>query len=175
MKAFNVVNLMQWIEENEENLKPPVCNKEIFPGSDYIVMVVGGPNTRKDYHYNETPEFFYQIKGNMVLKIIDNGEPKDIPINEGEIFVLPAKVPHSPQRTAGSIGIVIEHVRDIEQHTDGFQWYCDACNHKLHEDYFKLTNIEKQLPEVFSKFNNNEELHQCKNCGNVLQVKPATA
>lgn len=174
MKAFNVVNLMQWIEENEENLKPPVCNKEIFPGSDYIVMVVGGPNTRKDYHYNETPEFFYQIKGNMVLKIIDNGEPKDIPINEGEIFVLPAKVPHSPQRTAGSIGIVIEHVRDVEQHTDGFQWYCDACNSMLHEDYFKLTNIEKQLPEVFSKFNNNETLHQCKKCGEVLQVKMAT-
>ncbi|MGH1338410.1 MAG: 3-hydroxyanthranilate 3,4-dioxygenase [Aureispira sp.] len=171
MKAFNVVNLLKWIEENEDHLKPPVCNKEIFPGSEYIVMVIGGPNNRKDYHYNETPEFFYQIKGDMVLKVIDEGEPKDIPINEGEIFVLPAKVPHSPQRTAGSIGIVIEHTRDIEQHTDGFQWYCDACNNMLHEDYFKLTNIEKQLPETFAKFNNNEALHHCKNCGDVLQVR----
>ena len=170
MKAFNVVNLMKWVEENKENLKPPVCNKEIFPGSDYIVMVVGGPNGRKDYHYNETPEFFYQLKGNMVLKIIDNGEPKDIPINEGEIFVLPAKVPHSPQRPANSVGLVIEHVRDTSRHTDGFQWYCDNCNHKLHEDYFKLTNIEKQLPVVFNKFNNNPALHHCKKCGSTLDI-----
>lgn len=170
MKPFNVVNLQKWIEENQESLKPPVCNKEVFPGSDYIVMVVGGPNTRKDYHYNETPEFFYQVKGDMVLKIMDEGTPRDIPIREGEIFVLPAKVPHSPQRTAGSIGVVIEHVRNVEKHTDGFQWYCDSCNNKLHEDYFKLTNIETQLPEAFSKFNNNTELHRCKSCGDVLQV-----
>lgn len=171
MKAFNVVNLMKWVEENKDDLKPPVCNKEVFPGSEYIVMVIGGPNLRKDYHYNETPEFFMQLKGDMVLKIIDNGEPKDIPIKEGEIFVLPAKVPHSPQRPADTIGLVIEHVRDIEQHTDGFQWYCESCNHKLHEDYFKLVNIEKQLPETFNKFNSNEALHKCSNCGDVLQVK----
>lgn len=171
MKPFNVVNLQNWIEENKESLQPPVCNKEVFPGSDYIVMVVGGPNERKDYHYNETPEFFYQIKGDMVLKIIDEGKPRDIPIREGEIFVLPAKVPHSPQRTAGSIGVVIEHVRQPEQHTDGFQWYCDNCDSMLHEDYFKLTNIEKQLPETFAKFNNNTELHTCKNCGDTLKVK----
>lgn len=170
MKAFNVVNLMKWVEENKDSLKPPVCNKEVFPGSEYIVMVIGGPNTRKDYHYNETPEFFMQLKGDMVLKIIDEGVPKDIPIKEGEIFVLPAKVPHSPQRPAGTIGLVIEHVRDIEKHTDGFQWYCDNCNHQLHEDYFKLTNIEKQLPETFAKFNNNEALHKCSNCGDVLAV-----
>jgi len=170
MKAFNVVNLMKWVEENKENLKPPVCNKEIFPGSEYIVMVIGGPNLRKDYHYNETPEFFMQLKGDMVLKVIKDGLPTEIPIKEGEIFVLPAKVPHSPQRPAGSIGLVIEHVRDVEKHTDGFQWYCENCNEQLHEDYFKLTNIEKQLPAVFSKFNNNEALHKCRNCGEVLQV-----
>jgi 3-hydroxyanthranilate 3,4-dioxygenase len=125
---------------------------------------------RKDYHYNETPEFFMQLKGDMVLKVIEDGEPKDIPIKEGEIFVLPAKIPHSPQRPAGTIGLVIEHVRDVEKHTDGFQWYCDNCNHQLHEDYFKLTNIEKQLPETFAKFNKNEALHKCSNCGDVLQV-----
>lgn len=170
MKAFNVVNLMKWVEENKDSLKPPVCNKEVFPGSEYIVMVIGGPNMRKDYHYNETPEFFMQLKGDMVLKIIDEGVPKDIPIKEGEIFVLPAKIPHSPQRPAESIGLVIEHVRDVETHTDGFQWYCDNCNHQLHEDYFKLTNIEKQLPETFAKFNNNEALHKCSNCGDVLQI-----
>lgn len=171
MAGFNVVNLMKWIEENEDSLKPPVCNKEIFPGSEYIVMVIGGPNHRKDYHYNETPEFFFQIKGDMVLKIIENGIPKDIPINEGEIYVLSSGIPHSPQRPAGSIGLVIEHVRDIETHTDGFQWYCDNCSDKLHETYFKLTNIEKQLPEAFASFNDHEELHKCTKCGHTLQVK----
>lgn len=170
MQAFNVVNLMKWVEENKDNLKPPVCNKEVFPGSEYIVMVVGGPNIRKDYHYNETPEFFMQLKGDMVLKIIDNGVPKDIPIKEGEIFVLPAKVPHSPQRFENTVGLVIEHVRDQNKHTDGFQWYCDNCNNKLHEDYFKLTDIQRQLPEAFAKFNNNEELHKCKGCGAVLEI-----
>jgi 3-hydroxyanthranilate 3,4-dioxygenase len=170
MKAFNVVNLMKWVEDNKESLQPPVCNKEVFPDSEYIVMVIGGPNARKDYHYNETPEFFYQVKGNMVLKIMDEGEPKEIPINEGEIFVLPAKVPHSPQRPAGSVGVVIEHRRDPERHTDGFQWYCESCNNQLHEDYFRLTDIEKQLPATFKKFNENKTLHQCKNCGETLNV-----
>ena len=111
-----------------------------------------------------------QLKGDMILKVIDDGKPKDIPIKEGEIFVLPAKVPHSPQRFENTVGLVIEHVRDFDKHTDGFQWYCDNCNNQLHEDYFKLTNIVKQLPETFNKFNNNEELHKCKNCGDVLQI-----
>ncbi len=170
MKAFNVVNLMKWVEENKENLQPPVCNKEVFPNSEYIVMVVGGPNTRKDYHYNETPEFFYQLKGDMILRIIDKGQPKDIAINEGEIFILPAKVPHSPQRPANSVGMVIEHTRNPEIHTDGFQWYCDNCNHLLHEEYFSLTDIEKQLPLVFRKFNTTPALHQCSKCGDILEV-----
>ncbi|MCH2046286.1 MAG: 3-hydroxyanthranilate 3,4-dioxygenase [Saprospiraceae bacterium] len=164
MSKFNVKNLMQWIEENKDSLKPPVCNKEIYPGGDFIVMVVGGPNERIDYHYNETPEFFYQIKGNMVLKIIEDGEFKDVPINEGEIYLLPPKVPHSPQRTAGSVGLVIEQVRDTKVHTDGFQWYCPKCKYQLHEDYFKLIDIEKQLPKVFGKFKQNKALHNCPSC-----------
>lgn len=167
MPKFDVKNLMGWIEENKDFLKPPVCNKEIYPGGDFIVMVIGGPNERIDYHYNETTEFFYQLKGNMVLKIIEDGEFKDVPINEGEIYLLPPKVPHSPQRPADSIGLVIEQVRDEKKHTDGFQWYCPKCNHQLHEDYFKLVNIEKQLPEVFTKFKKNTALHTCPSCGYV--------
>lgn len=170
MAGFNVLNLMNWIEENKDSLKPPVCNKEIYPGGDFIVMMVGGPNERVDYHYNETPEFFYQLKGDMVLKTVENGEFRDIPIKEGEIYLLEAKVPHSPQRTADSVGMVIELKRDPEEHTDGFHWYCDSCGNLLHEEYFKLVNIMKQLPEAFAKFNNNEALHTCKNCGEKLEV-----
>ena len=152
MTKFNVYNLVKWVEENKNDLKPPVCNKEVFPGEDFIVMIIGGPNLRKDYHYNEGPEFFYQIQGDMVLKVIDNGEFKDITIREGEIFVLPPKIPHSPQRPANTFGLVIEEKRK-DFHTDGFQWYCDNCGHKLHDEYFKLINIEEQLPATFKKFN----------------------
>ncbi|MEO1652075.1 MAG: 3-hydroxyanthranilate 3,4-dioxygenase [Bacteroidota bacterium] len=161
---MNVKNLLAWVEENRDQLKPPVGNKEIYPQDDIIVMAVGGPNTRKDYHYNETPEFFYQVQGDITLKIIQDGEFKDVQIKEGDIYVLNAKVPHSPQRPADTIGLVIEQRRQ-ENHKDGFQWYCENCQTLLHEEYFHLTDIEKQLPAVFKKFNANTDLHTCKNCG----------
>ncbi|TAF67867.1 MAG: 3-hydroxyanthranilate 3,4-dioxygenase [Cytophagales bacterium] len=167
--SINVLNLMQWVEEHKDILKPPVGNKEIYPGGDMIIMVVAGPNERKDYHYNETPEFFLQLKGDIKLKIIENNEFKEIAIKEGDIYLLNAGIPHSPQRPAGTIGLVIEERRK-ENHTDGFQWYCDECHNKLHEEYFKLTDIVKQLPEVFARFNNNDSLHTCKNCGATLKI-----
>jgi 3-hydroxyanthranilate 3,4-dioxygenase len=169
MIPFNVLNLKQWVEDNKHLLQPPVNNKEIYPGGDFIVMVVGSPNERIDYHYNETPEFFYQIQGDITLKIVDDGEFKDIQIKEGEIFLLPAKVPHSPQRPAGTIGLVIEQRRE-KQHTDGFQWYCPNCGNKLYDEYFKLENIVKQLPETFARFNGNELLHSCTKCGHKLEI-----
>ncbi|MGD1841837.1 MAG: 3-hydroxyanthranilate 3,4-dioxygenase [Thermonemataceae bacterium] len=169
MAAFNVHNLLQWVEENKESLQPPVGNKEIYPGGDFIVMVVGGPNIRKDYHYNEGPEFFYQIKGDITLKIIEEGAFKDVLIKEGDIYLLAPKTPHSPQRPANTVGLVIEERRKDYQ-TDGFQWYCDNCHHKLYEEYFKLTDIEKQLPATFAKFKQNTHLHRCKNCGTVLEI-----
>ncbi len=162
--SLNVNNLKQWVEEHRGLLKPPVGNKEIYPGGDMIIMAVGGPNARKDYHYNETPEFFYQVKGGITLKVIENGVFKDIHINEGDIYLLNAKIPHSPQRPADTIGLVIEQKRQAE-HKDGFQWYCENCKNLLHEEYFHLTNIEKQLPEVFARFNQNKDLHTCENCG----------
>lgn len=163
MPNFNVKNLMQWVEENKATLKPPVNNKEIYPGGDFIVMAVGGPNQRKDYHYNETPEFFYQIQGDIVLKVIEEGVFKNVEIKEGDIYLLNPKTPHSPQRPANSIGLVIEQKRSPE-HQDGFQWYCENCGHKLYEEYFPLKDIVKQLPVVFAKFNENKALHKCSNC-----------
>ena len=32
-------------------------------------MVVAGPNARKDYHFNETEEWFYQLEGNINVRI----------------------------------------------------------------------------------------------------------
>lgn len=165
---FSVKNLLQWVEENKNTLKPPVGNKEIYPGGDFIVMVVGGPNARKDYHYNETPEFYYQIQGNIVLKIIENGEFKDIHINEGDIYLLNSFTPHSPQRPAGTIGLVIEQKRPKEM-LDGFQWYCEKCQQFLYEEKVNVGNIVTQLPEVFNRFYGNVENCTCKKCGNVIE------
>lgn len=159
----------QWIEDNRHLLKPPVGNQQVYTGNDnFIVMVVGGPNARKDYHYNETEEFFYQMEGDIVLRIQEDGKPVDIPIKEGEIFLLPPKVPHSPQRPANSIGLVMEIRRNHEE-TDGFMWFCDNCNHKLYEEFLHLEDIVKQLPPIMNKFYASEENRTCDNCGSVME------
>lgn len=162
-------NFQKWIDDNRHLLKPPVGNQQVYKGNeDYIVMVVGGPNARKDYHYNEGEELFLQIEGDIVLKIIEDGKPVDIPIKEGEMFLLPPKVPHSPQRSANSIGLVIERYRHNGEQ-DGFQWYCESCGNKLYEEYFEMTDIVKQLPVVMETFYNSEELRTCKNCQTVME------
>ena len=162
-------NFKGWIDENRHLLKPPVGNQQVYKGNDdYIVMVVGGPNARKDYHYNETEEFFYQVEGDITLKIIEDGKPVDIPIKEGEIFLLPPKVPHSPQRPANTVGLVMELYRK-HQEKDGFLWFCENCNNKLYEEYFELTDIVKQLPPLMERFYQSEENRTCKNCGHVME------
>lgn len=160
-------NFKGWIEENRHLLKPPVGNKCMID-DDFIIMIVGGPNSRKDYHYNETPEFFYQVEGDITVKIIDNGEPKDIHIKEGDVFFLPAMVPHSPQRPANTVGMVVEQRRKDTQE-DGFQWYCENCGELLYEKKFMLTDIVKQLPPIMQAFYDSEELRTCKKCGTVME------
>jgi 3-hydroxyanthranilate 3,4-dioxygenase len=167
-KLVKPLNFKNWIEENRHLLKPPVGNKCVWDDGDYIVMVVGGPNSRKDYHYNETPEFFYQLEGNMILKIMDNGEPKDIHINEGDIYMLPPKVPHSPQRGANTVGLVMELKRNHGE-TDGCMWFCENCGDKLYEEYFRMTDIVKQLVPIMEKFYASEENRTCKSCSTVMQ------
>jgi len=168
MSVQRPLNFKAWIDEHRHLLKPPVGNQQVYIGNDnYIVMVVGGPNARKDYHYNETEEFFYQLEGDITVRIIEDGQPIDIPIKEGEIFLLPPKVPHSPQRPANTVGLVMELYRP--GHQDGFMWFCEKCNHKLYEEYFQLEDIVKQLPPLLQKFYDSEELRTCKNCGTVME------
>ncbi len=164
------INFKSWIEENRHLLKPPVGNKAIY-NDDFIVMVVGGPNSRKDYHLNKTPEFFYQVEGDIVLKVIEDGEPKDIHIREGEVFFLPANIPHSPQRGANTIGLVIEQ-RRAEGMEDGLAWFCESCNNKLYEEPFTLQNIETDLPKIFNNYYSDESLLTCDACGAKME-KPA--
>lgn len=161
-------NLRQWIEDNRDILKPPVGNKNLYhQAGDFIVMVVGGPNARKDYHYNESEELFYQLEGDITVRIQEDGKARDVLIKEGEMFLLPGKVPHSPMRGANTVGLVIEKVRDAND-TDGLLWFCDNCNNKLHETYFKLDNIEKDFLPRFKEFYSSEKLRTCSNCQEVL-------
>ena len=167
-KLVSPLNFKAWIEEHRHLLKPPVSNKVVWKDTDFIVMVVGGPNSRKDYHYNETPEFFYQIEGDIVLKIIDKGTPKDVHIKEGEIYVLPPKVPHSPQRGANTIGLVIEYKRPKGM-KDALLWFCEYCTTKLYEEDFTLENIETDMPKIFDNYYSNENKRTCPNCSQVMQ------
>jgi len=166
-------NLQKWIADNRDLLKPPVGNKNLYKqAGDFIVMIVGGPNARKDYHYNESEEWFFQVEGDINVRIQEDGKAVDIPIKEGEMFLLPAKVPHSPMRSKGSVGLVIEKVRKGTNDMDGLLWFCESCNHKLHETYFPLTNIEKDFIPRFKDFYASKTLRTCNKCGTEMDTDP---
>jgi 3-hydroxyanthranilate 3,4-dioxygenase len=168
--ALQAFNLHKWIDEHRHLLKPPVGNDQLWKEKDpdFIVMVIGGPNERKDYHVDESEEFFYMVEGDMTLKIVEDGEFRDVKINEGDVFLLPPLIPHSPQRPADTIGIVVERKRK-EGELDGFVWYCDKCGNKIHEEFLQLTDITTQLKPLFEKFWADEEARTCGKCGSVLQ------
>ncbi len=173
MSIAKPFNLNQWIKDNKHLLKPPVANKNLYIESgDYIVMIVGGPNARKDYHYNETEELFYQLQGNIDIYVQENGIKKTMKLSEGDLFLLPAKIPHSPNRTENSVGLVVERKRAGKGFVDGLLWFCEQCNHKLHEAYFELHDIEKDFLPHFNAFYNSEEMRTCKNCGTTMKTNP---
>lgn len=175
MAITRAFSFKKWVDENRHLLKPPVGNQVVYkPEQDFIVMVVGGPNSRKDYHYNETEEFYYQLEGDVVVRIIEEGKPVDIPIKEGEIFLLPARVPHSPQRGPNTVGLVMEVQRKPGM-KDGFLWFCEKCNAKLYEEFLDLKDIVKDLPIVMNRFYENKEQRTCKNCGHVMEPPPKLA
>jgi 3-hydroxyanthranilate 3,4-dioxygenase len=159
----------KWIESHRHLLKPPVGNKQLYPVGDFIIMVVGGPNTRSDFHVDPGQEFFYQLQGDMLLRTVQEGHIVDIPIREGEVFLLPANLPHSPQRLPDTVGLVIERRRSVGER-DGLQWYCERCNHKLYEEFFELTNIETQFAPVFQRYYADPMHRTCRQCGTVAPV-----
>jgi 3-hydroxyanthranilate 3,4-dioxygenase len=163
-------NLQNWIEQHRDLLKPPVGNKQIYlDNDDFIVMVVGGPNGRKDYHWEEGEELFYQLEGDVQVKIIDeNGERRTIDIREGEMFLLPPRTPHSPQRPAGTVGLVLERHRRPGE-IDKLMWFCESCGEKLHEAGFPLQDIGSQIKQAIAEFMADEKLRTCQHCGTVMQ------
>lgn len=169
MATTRPFNLMGWIEANRHLLKPPVGNAQIYKEvQDFIVMVVGGPNSRKDFHYNETEELFYQLEGEITVRIIEDGKIVPLRIGPGEMFLLPARVPHSPQRGPDTVGLVIERVRTGDMQ-DSFSWYCENCSHKLHEVFLPVNDIVAQLPPVMNAFYADEAKRTCPKCGTVME------
>lgn len=164
-------NLTAWIAENRHLLKPPVGNKNIYTESeDYIVMIVAGPNARKDYHYNQTEELFYQLEGTIKVVVQDEGHRKEMELTAGDMYLHPGGVPHSPLRSEGSIGLVVERKRAGKGFTDGLLWFCENCNHKLYEVFFELHDIEKDFLPHYKHFYNSEELRTCDECGTVMEA-----
>ncbi|XP_057315977.1 3-hydroxyanthranilate 3,4-dioxygenase-like [Hydractinia symbiolongicarpus] len=150
----NVVNVEKWLKKKEEKFKPPVCNS-IMAGGFLKIMFVGGPNVRKDYHLDQGEELFYMVKGDMCLKIMERGEPKDVHIKEGEIFVLPSRIPHSPQRSANTLGLVIE--RERADLWDGIRYYCDDGKTILWQKFFHLHSLVKDFPPVIAEYFASEQ------------------
>jgi 3-hydroxyanthranilate 3,4-dioxygenase len=162
-------NLKKWIDENRHLLKPPVGNQQVYKlNDDFIVMVVGGPNARKDYHFEDGEELFYQIEGDVVIRTVQDGKQVDVPIKEGEMFLLPPRTPHSPQRGPNTVGLVIERYRSADE-KDSCMWFCEKCDNKLYEESFGLEDIVKQLPVVMNKFYSDLNLRTCKKCGAVME------
>jgi 3-hydroxyanthranilate 3,4-dioxygenase len=166
-------NFHRWIDEHQHLLRPPVGNAQVWQDTDFIVTVVGGPNQRTDYHDDPLEEFFYQLRGNMVLRIREDGRPRDIPIREGDIFLLPPHVRHSPQRPEpGSVGLVIERQRP-QGVIDGFEWFCPSCGERLHRIEVQLQSIVKDLPPLFDNFYRDAAKRTCGRCGTVHPGKGA--
>jgi 3-hydroxyanthranilate 3,4-dioxygenase len=170
VQALTAFNLMQWIDEHRDLLRPPVCNQQVFAENDLIVMVVGGPNRRDDYHVDEGAELFYQLEGEMLLRTMQDGRRLATPIRAGEMLLLPPRVPHTPERYENSIGLVVERRRQPHE-LDGFLWYCDNCDQKLYEEYVYIDDIVTQLPPIFERFYSTDEHRRCKHCGS-LKARP---
>ena len=166
VKSLTPFKLEAWIDAHREQLKPPVCNAQVFEEDDFIVMIVGGPNSRRDYHVDEGPELFYQIEGDMLLRVHEDGALRDIPIRAGEMLLLPPRVPHSPQRFADTVGLVVERKR-LPGELDGFLWFCEQCGTLLYEEYLELEDIVAQLPPVFERFHASPENRSCAACGHI--------
>ncbi len=168
MPILPPLNFQQWINEHRHLLKPPVGNAKVYEDTEFIIMVVGGPNNRKDYHYNEGEEFFYQLEGDVAVKVIDDGVPRTITIKQGEIFLLPPRTPHSPQRPANTVGLVVERKRE-QKELDAFMWFCENCGNKLYEEFLPLTDIVSQLPPIFERFYADKQKRTCARCGTVME------
>lgn len=165
------INIAKWAEEHRHDLKPPVGNKYLYDGDGFFVMVIGGPNARNDFHQTNSEEYFYQLEGDIVVRIIEDGRMRDVPVREGETFFVPANVPHSPTRPPNTVGVVVE-LRRPPGETEHQQFYCEKCNELVHDNEFDCGDIVEHFTRAMEEFWANPELSTCKSCGTRVE-KPA--
>ncbi|MBB5460224.1 3-hydroxyanthranilate 3,4-dioxygenase [Paraburkholderia sp. Cpub6] len=173
LKHGKPFNFHKWIDDNEHLLRPPVGNQQVYRDAELLVTVVGGPNQRTDYHDDPLEEFFYQIRGNAYLNLMMDGRRDRVDLKEGDIFLLPPHVRHSPQRPeAGSACLVVEFQRPHGM-LDAFEWYCEQCDGLVYRAEIQLQSIVDDLPPVFSSFYESKEKRTCPHCGALHPGKEA--
>ena len=158
------INLSKWIEEHRHLLKPPVGNRYLYDGDDFFVMIIAGPNARNDFHISGSEEFFFQIKGDITVRIREDGGIKDYPLREGETFFIPGNVPHSPQRPPGTLGLVVERRRPPGE-MEHLVFYCEKCGELVHDMEFDCKDIVEHFRRAMEDFWADDELRTCKKCG----------
>lgn len=163
-RTMPAIDLMKWIETHRDEMKPPVGNKYLYDGKDFFVMIIAGPNARNDFHQTASEEFFYQIKGDITVRIREDGKINDHVVKEGETFFIPSNVPHSPQRPAGTLGMVVERTRPPGE-TEHQLFYCEKCGELVHDSVFDLKDIVVHFRDMMENFWSNDELRTCKKCG----------
>jgi 3-hydroxyanthranilate 3,4-dioxygenase len=173
MSQLSAFNLSAWIDSNRDLLRPPLGATRLMPQGDFLVMAIGGPNERTDFHDNPSDEIFYQLEGDITLRVIEDGNQRDIPIKEGEMFFLPAHVPHSPQRPPDTVGVVVERMRK-EGELEAFEWYCQNCESLVHRREFQLRNIKTDLVPVFEEYYGDAALRKCPECDHQNPGKPGS-
>ena len=161
------MSLQGWIDENRHLLKPPVGNRYMYNGKDFFVMIVGGPNARNDFHISASEEFFYQIKGDITVRIREGGKIIDHSIKEGETFFVPSNVPHSPQRPPNTVGMVVERTRPPGE-LEHMVFYCEGCGELVHDIEFDCKDIVEHFRDTMELFWKNDEQRTCNNCGKMV-------
>ena len=167
-EALSAFNLRQWIEANKPAFSGPVANKEVFPQSEFIFQIIRGPNARNDFHVDPGDEIFYQLEGAIRVDVMEHGRRTQHLLHEGDVLLVPAGVPHSPLRPAGSWGLVVERKRAPGE-LDGIVWFCDRCDARLYERTFPLTDIGAEIRAAIDAFYATTDQRTCRQCGAVLE------
>jgi len=168
MAVMPPINLKEWVEKNRDQLKPPVGNKYLYSGKDFFVMVIGGPNARNDFHVTASEEYFYQVKGDVTVRIREDGKIKDFTLREGETFFIPPNVPHSPRRPPGTIGVVVERVRPAGE-MEHLVFYCEKCGELVHDLEFDCKDIVEHFRDTMEAFWKDDRRRTCKKCGTKIE------
>ena len=175
MRSLSAFNLQQWIDAHRDALKPPVCNQQVFEDDDFIVMIVGGPNSRDDYHVDEGPEFFYQLEGEILVRTREDGRIVDHRLGEGDTLFIPPNLPHSPQRPPNTVGIVVERVRPPDE-MEHLVFYCEDCGELVCDIEFACKDIVEHFRDTMEAFWKDDARRTCKKCGaSVPKPEPMTA